>query len=72
LNLKGLVDIMLNKYQSENRAEIKIISIEDLVPNNHILRDIDRAIDFNFIYDEVKDLYSSDTGRPSVDPVVLF
>jgi len=51
---------------------IQMISIEDLVPENHILRDIDRAIDFKFIYDEVKDMYSSETGRPSVDPVVLF
>jgi hypothetical protein len=45
---------MLNKYQSESRKEIQIISIEDLVPANHILRDIDRAINFDFIYEEVK------------------
>lgn len=63
---------MLNKYQAENRQEIKMISIEDLVPENHLLRDIDGAIDFDFIYDEVKELYSTETGRPSVDPVVLF
>lgn len=63
---------LLNKYQSENRKEIQIISIEDLVPKEHILRDIDRAINFDFIYDEVKDMYSADTGRPSIDPVVLF
>ena len=63
---------MLNKYQSESRKEIQIISIEDLVPANHILRDIDRAINLDFIYEEVKDLYCADNGRPSVDPVVLF
>lgn len=63
---------MLNKPQRESRREIQIISIEDLVPENHILRDIDRAINLDFIYDEVKDLYCSDNGRPSVDPVVLF
>ena len=49
-----------------------MVCIEDLVPEDHILRDIDRAIDFSFIYDEVKDLYCADNGRPSVDPVVLF
>lgn len=64
--------ILLNKYQTESRREIMIISIEDLVPKNHILRDIDRAINFDFIYDEVSDLYCTDNGRPSVDPVVLF
>ena len=63
---------MLNKNQAENRKTIQILSIEDLVPKNHILRDIDRSINFDFIYDIVEDMYSADTGRPSVDPVVLF
>jgi len=63
---------MLNKYQSEKRCEIQMLSIEHLVPQDHIIRDIDRAINLDFIYDEVKDLYSADTGRPSIDPVVLF
>lgn len=63
---------MLNKYQDNTRREIKMISIEDLVPQDHILRDIDAAIDFDFIYDLVEDLYSKNTGRPSIDPVVLF
>ena len=49
-----------------------MISIEDLVPKDHMLRDIDMAIKFDFIYDEVKDLYCADNGRPSIDPVVLF
>jgi len=63
---------MLQKNQSASRREIQMISIEDLVPQNHILRDIEQAINLEFIYDEVADLYSADTGRPSVDPVVLF
>jgi len=63
---------MLSQERKQERNQIQIISIEDLVPQGHILRDIDKAIDFDFIYDEVKDLYSKDNGRPSVDPVVLF
>ena len=63
---------MLNKDQIGNRKEVRIIYIEDLVAKEHILRDIDRAIDFRFIYDEVKDLYCKDIGRPSVDTVVLI
>ena len=51
---------------------MQMLCIDDLVPQDHILRDIDASIDFSFIYDEVKDLYSEDVGRPSVDPVVLF
>lgn len=29
------------------------------------------AVDFSFIYDLVEDKYSSDNGRPSIDPVML-
>ena len=63
---------MLSRNQSESRKQINMVCTEDLVPENHILRDIDKAIDFSFIYDEVKDLYCEDNGRPSIDPVVLF
>ena len=63
---------MLSCNHNKKVNQINMVCIEDLVPKNHILRDIDKAIDFSFIYDEVKDLYSADTGRPSIDPVVLF
>ena len=32
------------------------MSLEDLVPQDHILRVIDQSIDFSFIYDLVKEL----------------
>jgi transposase len=50
----------------------ELISIEDLVPQDHMLRKIDKYIDFSFIDDKVRPLYSSDNGRPAIDPVVLF
>ena len=46
--------------------------IEDLVPEEHLLRKIEDAIDWNFIYDLVKEKYSTDKGRPSIDPVTLI
>ncbi len=55
-----------------NRKQIEIISMEDLVPKNHLLRKIDSAVDFNKIYDFVEELYCHDNGRPSIDPVILF
>ena len=63
---------MLNKKTEDNRKQVSFLCIDDLVPKNHILRDIDRAIDFSFIYELVKDKYSEEIGRPSLDPVVLF
>jgi transposase len=47
------------------------LSLERLVPEDHLLRQIDRAVDFTFIRPLCRPFYSH-TGRPSVDPVVLF
>lgn len=42
------------------------------MPEDHLLRKIDSAIDFSHIYELVEDLYCPDNGRPSIDPVVIF
>lgn len=52
--------------------EFLLLTLEDIVPQNSIYRKIDKYIDFDFIYDEVKPLYCDNNGRPSIDPVVLF
>ncbi|NYE56631.1 transposase [Carboxydothermus ferrireducens DSM 11255] len=62
---------MLSKKNREVTSQIEFVSVEDLVPEDHLLRAVENSIDFDFIYDEVKDLYSENTGRPSIDPVVL-
>lgn len=51
---------------------IELVGIESLVPAEHLLRKIDKAVDFKHLYEMVEPLYSEDNGRPSVDPVVLF
>jgi len=63
---------MLQKKIEETRQQVKFISIEELVPQGHILREIERSMDFTFIYELVKGLYSEDKGRPSIDPVSLI
>ena len=63
---------MLTREKQQAREQVQMLTIEDMVPKDHILRDIDQAISFDFIYDEVKELYCADNGRPSIDPVVLF
>lgn len=63
---------MLNKNEKRKTDQVQMISVEELVPKNHLLRKIDKYIDFDFIYDLVKDKYSLDNGRPSIDPVILI
>lgn len=62
---------MMTLKNTEQRLTEKKISLDALVPKEHIIRKIDAAIDFSFIYEKVKPLYSS-IGKPSIDPVVLF
>lgn len=63
---------MINEEKEKNRKQMQIVCIDDLVPQDHLLRIIDKAIDWSFIYDLVRDKYSPDTGRPSIDPVTLI
>jgi len=60
------------RASTNTQTHLEFVSIESLVPKDHLLRKIDRVIDFEFIRDKVKDLYCADNGRPAVDPVVLF
>ena len=48
------------------------VTIDELVPENDPLRAIEEAVDFTFIYEEVRELYCADNGRPGIDPVVLI
>ena len=62
---------MMGKRDNTERTQMEIVSLEELVPKNHLVRKLDEALDMSFIYEEVKDLYS-DFGRESIDPVVLM
>lgn len=55
-----------------DRDLVEFVVIDNLVPQEHLLRKIDAAVDFNRLYEMVEPLYCEDNGRPSVDPVVLF
>ena len=51
---------------------LEMVTLESLVPEDHLFRQIDACIEFEFIRDKVKHLYCIDNGRPATDPVVLF
>ena len=64
---------MYRKKDKSKQSQIQMVSIEELVPQDHMLREIENAIDWSFIYDEVKGLYKeAEWGNPGIDPVVLF
>ena len=62
---------MLKKPHPQ-QTELEMVTLENLVPTDHLLRKIDSVIDFSFIHDRVSGLYCGDNGRPALDPVVMF
>ena len=63
---------MMTKNADKKREQMMMFSMDDMVPQNHMLRLIDKAINWNFIYDLVEEKYCPDNGRPSMDPVMLI
>lgn len=61
---------MIIKHE-DGRKEVAVTDMEALIPKNHLLRKIDRSVNWNKIYEFVEELYSPNMGRPSIDPVVL-
>ena len=58
-------------HQSRLEALFYYFRLEDQVPENHLLRLIDRQVNFEFIRAKLKDAYS-DAGRPWIDPELLL
>ena len=42
--------------------------LRDLVPEDHILKRVDRVLDLSWLHDAVSECYCQDNGRPSIDP----
>ncbi len=61
---------MIGKHQFSPKLYYQL-SLDRLVPEDHLLRQVSAAIDFSFIYPLARRHYSY-TGQPSVDPIVLF
>jgi len=60
------------KPPSPKQHALEMVTLEELVPSDHLLRKIARHVDFEFIRPATQQLYSADNGRPAVDSVMLF
>jgi transposase len=52
-------------------APVVAVSLEDLVPQDHFYRHLQRVLNLSFVHDLVRPYYAA-AGRPSIDPVVFF
>jgi transposase len=63
--------LLMMGHHSRGESLFYYFRLEDQVPENHLLRLIDRPINLEFIRAKLKDAYS-DAGRPSIDPELLL
>lgn len=43
-----------------------------LIPEGHLLRQINELVDFSFVYEELKNKYCFNNGRNAVNPITMF
>ncbi len=43
-------------------------TLRDLVPDDYVLKRVDKVLDLSWLRNEVRDLYDDRMGRPSIDP----
>jgi transposase len=67
--LGGLL-IMMGQH-SRSECLFYYFRLEDHIPENHLLRLIDRHVSFEFVRAKLRDSYS-EMGRPSIDPELLL
>ena len=60
------------REKKEKQIKMEMVILENLVPENHLLRKIENVIDFSFINEICKPYYCEDNGRPAIEPEILF
>jgi hypothetical protein len=62
---------MLGPAKSRRLDQLITVSVEELVPRDHIYRHLETKLDLSFVRDWTRELYAG-RGRPGIDPVVFF
>jgi len=61
----------MEAWKRDGRREIVMVEIDALVPDDHLLRKIERVMDYDWLYERLSPYYCHDNGRNGTDPVVL-
>ena len=62
----------MEKHAEDARRKAMVIDIDMLVPKDHLLRKIEKVMDYDWLYERLNPLYNDKVGRPGTDPVVLI
>jgi len=59
---------MIGRKNREQRTLFIAGDIEQFIPEDHILKRVDRILDLIWLREEVRECYCEDNGRPGIDP----
>ena len=62
----------MEKWGKDARREAVIVDLDMLVPKDHLLRKIEKVMDYDWLYERLEGYYCHNNGRPGTDPVVLI
>ena len=62
----------MEAWRKDARYEPIIVDLEALVPKDHLLRKVEKVMDYEWLYERLAPYYCHDNGRPGTDPVVLI
>ena len=54
--------------EEDARREPIIVDLDALVPKDHLLRKIEKVMDYEWLYERLAPYYCHDNGRPGTDP----
>ena len=61
----------MENWKKNSRKDIVMVDVDALVPQDHLLRKIEKVMDYEWLYERLEPYYCHDNGRPGTDPVVL-
>jgi transposase len=62
----------MEAWKKDARKDLVITDIDALVPQDHLLRKIEKVMDYEWLYERLSPYYCHDNGRPGTDPIVLI
>ena len=63
---------VMEGWRRNEREQFVFTDLEGLVPQDHLLRRVEKVMDYEWLYERLSPYYCHDNGRPGTDPVVLI
>jgi len=64
---KGVTGNGKEEKKWDGRRDAVMTDLEALVPENHLLRKIEKVMDYEWLYERLSPYYCEENGRPGID-----